>query len=289
MPRPSNRDEALSHLKSIVSNGKPLVGAGAGIGLTAKALDTSNPPVSLILVYNSGKYRLAGLGSLAGLMAYSNANDLVLELARDTLPQVHETPVLAGICATDPTRHIPTFLKQLKDMGFAGIQNFPTVGLVDKGSDLRNGLEETGMGYDKEVEMVKNAGELGLLTTPYVFDVEEAERMAKAGADVIVAHMGLTTGASQGSPMGSTGKTLDECVDLIKSMQDSARRIKSEVLFLCHGGPIALPKDAQYVMERVPGLQGFYGASSIERGPIESAIRNIAGQDGFGGLKVNQA
>ena len=220
-------------------------------------------------------------------MAYSNANDLVLELARDILPQVHHAPVLAGICATDPTRHVPTFLKQLKDIGFAGIQNFPTVGLVDKGSDLRNGLEGTGMGYDKEVEMVKTARELGLLTTPYVFDVEEAERMAEAGADVIVAHMGLTTGVSQGSPTGRSGKTLDECVDLISSMQDSARRIKSDVLFLCHGGPIALPKDAQYVMERVSGLQGFYGASSIERGPIESAIKRVAGEEGFGGLNVS--
>lgn len=217
---------------------------------------------------------MAGRGSLAGLMPYGNANDVVVSMASEVLPVVsRSTPVLAGVCASDPFRDIPRFLAQLRDMGFAGVQNFPTVGLIDKGSVFRRNLEETGMGYGCEVDMVREARRLGLLTTPYVFDEEEAKVMAEAGADVLVAHMGLTTSGSIGAQ--TTGLDLDGCVELITRIKDAARKVSPEILVLCHGGPIAMPEDAKYVIGKVPGLDGFYGASSMERLPVEDAIAGI--------------
>jgi len=213
---------------------------------------------------------MAGRGSLAGLMPYGNANDVVLSMASEVLPVVSHTPVLAGICASDPFRDIPRFLQQVKDLGFAGVQNFPTVGLID--GQFRQNLEETGMGYDCEVRMVRAARELGLLTTPYVFNTEEARRMCTAGADVLVAHMGLTTSGSIGA---TSGKSLDDCVKLIQEIQVTAHKMNPEIIILCHGGPIAAPDDAKYVLDRVKGIHGFYGASSMERLPVEEAITNI--------------
>jgi len=215
---------------------------------------------------------------LAGLMPYGNANDVVLEMAGEVLPIVKTTPVLAGVCATDPFRDMSRFLKQLKDLGFAGIQNFPTVGLID--GTFRQNLEETGMSYDAEVEVMKMAREMDLLTTPYVFNVEEAKKMANAGADILVAHMGLTTSGSIGA---SSGKSLDDCVKLIQEIRDTATGIKEDVIILCHGGPIAKPEDAEYVISRTKGVHGFYGASSMERLPVEDAITNITKT--FKGLK----
>lgn len=213
---------------------------------------------------------MAGRGSLAGLMPYGNANDVVLSMAAEVLPIVTKTPVLAGVCASDPFRDIPRFLTQLKDLGFAGVQNFPTVGLID--GQFRQNLEETGMGYDCEVRMVRQARELGLLTTPYVFNREEARQMAAAGADVLVAHMGLTTSGSIGA---TSGKSLDDCVKLIQEIQETAVKVNPDIIMLCHGGPIASPEDAKYVLERTKGIHGFYGASSMERLPVEEAITNI--------------
>ncbi|EOD49149.1 TIM-barrel signal transduction protein [Neofusicoccum parvum] len=268
MAPPTNRAEILAKLRSDAANGKSIVGAGAGIGLSAKFIEKGGG--DLIIIYNSGRFRMAGRGSLAGLMPYGNANDVVLEMATEVLPVVEHTPVLAGVCATDPFRSVPSFLKQLKDMGFAGVQNFPTVGLID--GQFRQNLEETGMGFDAEVAMVRTAREMGLLTTPYAFNVEEAEKMARAGADVLVAHMGLTTSGSIGA---QSGKSLDDCVQLIQEMRDVAVRVSPDVLVLCHGGPIAAPKDAEYVLARTKGVHGFYGASSMERLPVEEAITNI--------------
>lgn len=216
---------------------------------------------------------MAGHGSLAGLMPYSNANDVVVEMAAEVLPIVQHTPVIAGVCGTDPFRDIPRFLTQLRDLGFAGVQNFPTVGLID--GQFRANLEETGMGFGKEVEMVRQAAELGLLTTPYVFNVEEAEAMTRAGADVLVAHMGLTTSGAIGA---KTGKTLNKCVEEIQAIRDAVVRIKKDVILLCHGGPIAAPEDAQFVLSHVQGLHGFFGASSMERLPVEVAIKDITAE-----------
>lgn len=226
---------------------------------------------------------MGGLGSLAGMMPYGNANDIVLEMASEVLPVVQHTPVLAGVCATDPFHSLPQFLQQLKDSGFVGVQNFPTVGLIDEGSAFRTNLEETGMGFDREVEMVRLARSMDLLTTPYAFSVAEAEAMARAGADVLVAHMGLTASKGIGA---KTGKSLDECVGLIQKMRDAAVKINLEILVLCHGGPIAMPEDAQYIFERTRGVQGFYGASSMERLPVEVAIKENA--EKFKGLSVMQ-
>ncbi|KAB2109440.1 hypothetical protein AG0111_0g972 [Alternaria gaisen] len=276
MSPPTDRKSILQNLRSQIDNGKIIVGAGAGIGLSAKFIEAGGG--DLIIIYNSGRYRMAGRGSLAGLMPYGNANDVVLEMAGEVLPIVKSTPVLAGVCATDPFRDMSRFLKQLKDLGFAGIQNFPTVGLID--GTFRQNLEETGMSYDAEVEVMKMAREMDLLTTPYVFNVEEAKKMAKAGADILVAHMGLTTSGSIGA---SSGKSLDECVKLIQEIRDAATKIKEDAIILCHGGPIAKPEDAEYVISKTKGVHGFYGASSMERLPVEDAITNITKT--FKGLK----
>ncbi|KAL8761452.1 MAG: hypothetical protein Q9184_002439 [Pyrenodesmia sp. 2 TL-2023] len=265
MPVPTARKEVLERLQDSLKSGKILMGAGAGIGLSAKCLEEGG--ADLILVYNSGRFRMAGRGSLAGMMPYSDANGIVLDMAKDVLQIVKDTPVLAGVCGTDPFRSMHLFLRQLKDLGFCGVQNFPTVGLVD--GRFRQNLEETGMGYEEEVGMIKAAHDMGLLTTPYVFNVDEAERMTRAGADIVVAHMGLTTSGSIGA---STASSLDDCVTSIQSIRDAAHRINSNVLVLCHGGPIAKPEDAQYILQRVKGVHGFFGASSMERLPVETAI-----------------
>ena len=248
-----------------VEQGRPIIGAGAGTGLSAKCAEAGG--ADLIIIYNSGRYRMAGRGSLAGLMPYGDANAIVVEMAAEVLPVATKTPVLAGVCGTDPFRLMPVFLEELKRIGFSGVQNFPTVGLMD--GTYRQGLEETGMGYGLEVEMIRAAHELDLLTAPYVFSDDEATAMAQAGADVLVPHMGLTTGGAIG---GLTSKTLDECVPLIQGMHDAAKRVNPEILVLCHGGPIAEPDDAAYVLERTEGVVGFFGASSMERLPTETAM-----------------
>ncbi|KAK5940525.1 hypothetical protein PMZ80_006941 [Knufia obscura] len=268
MTPPSSRSEVRMHLHELVRNGQPIVGAGAGTGLSAKFIEEGG--ADLIIIYNSGRFRMAGRGSLAGLMPYGDANAVVVDMAREVLPIVKKTAVLAGVCGTDPFRIMPKFLAQLKDMGFAGVQNFPTVGLID--GTFRANLEETGMGYDKEVEMIKQAHELDMLTTPYVFSVDEAEQMTRAGADVLVCHMGLTTSGSIGA---KSGKTLEDCAELIQKMRDAAVAINEDVIVLCHGGPIAEPKDAQFVLNKTKGVHGFFGASSMERLPVELAITNI--------------
>ncbi len=259
------RQEALARLRAQIEQGKPIIGAGAGTGLSAKCAEAGG--CDLIIIYNSGRYRMAGRGSLAGLMPYGDANAIVVEMAAEVLPVVKETPVLAGVCGTDPFRLMPVFLRQLKEIGFSGVQNFPTVGLID--GTFRQNLEETGMGYALEVEMVRAASELGLLTAPYVFTPDDARAMAEAGADVLVPHMGLTTGGAIGA---ETAKTLDESVELIQAMRDAAVEARPDVIVLCHGGPIAEPEDAAYVLERTTGVVGFFGASSMERLPTEVAM-----------------
>ncbi|KAH7064374.1 TIM-barrel-protein domain-containing protein [Paraphoma chrysanthemicola] len=268
MSPPTNRTAILEGLRKSIKDGKIIVGAGAGIGLSAKFIEQGGG--DMIIIYNSGRFRMAGRGSLAGLMPYGNANDVVLEMANEVLPVVKHTPVLAGVCATDPFRDMDRFLRQLKDLGFAGVQNFPTVGLID--GTFRQNLEETGMSYDAEVEVIRKARELDLLTTPYVFNVDEARKMAEAGADILVAHMGLTTSGSIGA---TSGKSLDDSVKLIQDIRDAAVKIQSDIIVLCHGGPIAAPEDAEYVISRTKGVHGFYGASSMERLPVEEAITNI--------------
>ncbi|PYH75707.1 hypothetical protein BO82DRAFT_437220 [Aspergillus uvarum CBS 121591] len=267
----SSRGAIIAHLRRQIENGKPIIGAGAGIGLSAKAVEAGGG--DLVIIYNSGRFRMAGCGSLAGLMPYSNANEVVVEMAAEVIPVVQNIPVIAGVCGTDPFKIIPRFLKQLQDLGFAGVQNFPTVGLID--GQFRANLEETGMGYEKEVEMIRHASELGLLTTPYVFNVNEAKAMTEAGADILVAHMGLTTSGSIGA---KTGKTLEQCVTEIQEIRNAAVRINEDIIVLCHGGPIAAPEDAKFVMDRVQGLHGFYGASSMERLPVEVAIKDTTTQ-----------
>lgn len=261
----STRKEVLDHLKAQIKAGTPVVGAGAGTGLSAKFIEAGG--ADLIIIYNSGRFRMAGRGSLAGLMPYGDANQVVVEMAREVLPIVNKVGVLAGVCGTDPFRIMPKFLAELKSMGFCGVQNFPTVGLID--GTFRDNLEETGMGYDKEVEMIREAHEMDLLTTPYVFNVGEAEQMTNAGADVLVAHMGLTSSGSIGA---KTGKTLEQCVELIQSIADAAKKINQDIIVLCHGGPIAEPKDASFVLSKTKGVHGFFGASSMERLPVEVAI-----------------
>jgi predicted TIM-barrel enzyme len=255
----------LQRLRSKVASGKPIVGGGAGTGISAKCEEAGG--VDLIVIYNSGRYRMAGRGSLSGLMAYGNANEVVVDMAREVLTAVTHTPVLAGVNGTDPFMLRDPFLRQLKDMGFAGIQNFPTVGLFD--GKMRVNLEETGMGYVLEVDLIRAARDLDLLTTPYVFNVEESKRMAEAGADIIVAHMGLTTGGSIGA---ETAMTLDDAVLEVQAIADAAKSVRDDVLVICHGGPISMPEDAGYVLRNCRGVDGFYGASSMERLPTETAL-----------------
>ncbi len=260
-----NRDEALERLRAQVAAAKPVIGAGAGTGLSAKLAEVGG--ADLIIIYNSGRYRMGGRGSLAGLMPYGDANEIVVDMAREVLPVVRDTPVLAGVCGTDPFRLMPVFLDELRRIGFSGVQNFPTVGLID--GTFRTGLEETGMGYGLEVDMIGIASRRGLLTAPYVFDPDQAAAMARAGADVLVPHMGLTTGGAIGA---ETALTLAECVPLIQAMHDAAKSINPEILVLCHGGPISEPDDAAYVIQRTEGIIGFFGASSMERLPTEVAM-----------------
>ncbi|WP_256962338.1 phosphoenolpyruvate hydrolase family protein [Streptomyces sp. NRRL B-24572] len=260
-----SRQDVLDRLRAQVAAGRPIVGAGAGTGLSAKCAEAGG--VDLLIIYNSGRYRMAGRGSLAGLLPYGDANAIVQDMAREVLPVVRDTPVLAGVCGTDPFRRMDLFLDELKAMGFAGVQNFPTVGLYD--GTFRVNLEETGMGYGLEVDMVRAAHERDLLTAPYVFDPEQAADMAAAGADVLVPHVGLTTKGAIGA---GTAMTLDRAAAAVQEMHDAAKRVNPDVLVLCHGGPIAEPEDARYVLEHTTGVVGFFGASSIERLPTERAV-----------------
>ena len=262
---PSPRSLILQRFRDKIKRGLPIVGAGAGTGLSAKCEEAGG--VDLIVIYNSGRYRMAGRGSLAGLLAYGNANEIVKDMAREVLTAVKHTPVLAGVNGTDPFLLREPFLRDLQALGFAGVQNFPTVGLID--GTFRANLEETGMSYQLEVECIAAARELDLLTTPYVFNIDEARRMTDAGADIIVAHMGLTTGGNIGA---ETAKSLDDCVRDVQAIADTAKSRRPEVLVLCHGGPIATPKDAQFILEKCRGVDGFYGASSMERLPTERAL-----------------
>ena len=264
-----SRSEILAHLQTQVARGEVIVGAGAGTGLSAKCVEAGG--VDLIVIYNSGRFRMAGRGSLAGMLPYGDANAIVVEMAREVLPVVRHTPVLAGVCGTDPFRLMPVFLRQIKEMGFAGVQNFPTVGLFD--GVFRQHLEETGMGFGLEVEMIRLARSLDLLTSPYAFNPTEATALAEAGADLLVAHLGLTTKGAIGA---KTAIGLDEGVTRVQAMHDAAKAVNPDILVLCHGGPIAEPDDAQYVLQRTRGVVGFYGASSMERLPTETAITETA-------------
>jgi len=264
MPRFS-RAELLEKYRAMIDRGEPIVGGGAGTGLSAKCEEAGG--IDLIVIYNSGRYRMAGRGSLAGLLAYGNANEIVVEMAREVLPVVQRTPVLAGVNGTDPFMITGQFLRRLADLGFSGVQNFPTVGLID--GTFRANLEETGMGYGLEVEMIAAAHELDLVTTPYVFSAADARAMAEAGADILVCHMGLTTGGSIGA---ETAKTLDDCVGLVDEWSAAARDVRDDVIVLCHGGPISSPDDAAYLLRKAARCHGFYGASSMERLPTEKAL-----------------
>ncbi len=264
MPRFSRAD-LLAKFGSMIERGEPIVGGGAGTGLSAKCEEAGG--IDLIVIYNSGRYRMAGRGSLAGLLAYGNANDVVVEMAREVLPVVKHTPVLAGVNGTDPFMLTGHFLRELAGLGFAGVQNFPTVGLID--GMFRANLEETGMGFGLEVDMIAAAHELDLLTTPYVFSPEDARAMTEAGADLIVCHMGLTTGGAIGA---ETSRNLDDCVALIDEWAAAARDVRDDVIVLCHGGPISAPEDAAYVLRKTARCHGFYGASSMERLPTETAL-----------------
>ena len=260
-----SREESLKRLRERIENKIPIVGGGAGTGISAKFEEAGG--IDLIIIYNSGRFRMAGRGSLAGLMPYGDANGIVIEMAGEVLTVVQDTPVLAGVCASDPFRIMEKFLDEVKQVGFSGIQNFPTVGLID--GQFRANLEETGMGYDKEVELVRLARQKDLLTTPYAFNADEAEKMASAGADVIVAHMGLTTKGSIGA---ESGRNLDDSVRDVQAISDAAHGVHDDVIVLCHGGPIAMPEDAEYVLQRTNNVDGFYGASSMERLPVETAL-----------------
>jgi predicted TIM-barrel enzyme len=264
MPR-IERKALLEKFHGMIARKEPIVGGGAGTGLSAKCEEAGG--IDLIIIYNSGRYRMAGRGSLAGVLAYGNANEIVKEMAREVLPAVKKTPVLAGVNGTDPFLLVDHFLDELKSMGFSGIQNFPTVGLID--GLFRKNLEETGMGYGLEVDLIAKARDKDLLTTPYVFNPDEAVAMAKAGADIIVAHMGLTTGGSIGA---GTALKLEDCPKLIDACAEAARKVRKDVILLCHGGPISSPEDAAYILKTVPGIHGFYGASSMERLPVEVAL-----------------
>jgi predicted TIM-barrel enzyme len=263
------RADALKRFRATLEAGRPIIGAGAGIGLSAKCAEAGG--VDIIIIYNSGRYRMAGRGSLAGLLAYGDANAIVVEMGGEVLPIVKHTPVLAGVNGTDPFRVMPYFLSQIKAMGFSGVQNFPTVGLFD--GTIRRQLEETGMGYGLEVEMIRQAHDLDLLTCPYVFNPDEARLMASAGADVLVPHLGLTTGGAIGTTIAAT---LEEAATRVQAMRDAAVAVNPDILVLCHGGPLAEPADAQYVLDHTQGVSGFFGASSMERLPTEIAITEQA-------------
>jgi predicted TIM-barrel enzyme len=260
------RTEILSSLRAKVAAGKPIVGGGAGTGISAKMSEAGG--IDLLVIYNSGRFRMAGRGSLSGMMPYGDANAIVMEMAREVIPVVEQTPVLAGVCGTDPFRLMKLFLKQVDEAGFSGVQNFPTVGLID--GTFRQGLEETGMGFGLEVDMIRTAHEMNLLTTPYCFNEDEAAAMARAGADILIPHMGLTTKGAIGA---TTALTLEQSARRVQAMHDAAKRINKEILVLCHGGPIAEPADAQYILDHTEGIVGFYGASSMERLPVEPAIQ----------------
>lgn len=260
------RAENIARFKEQLAKGRILVGVGAGTGITAKSSEAGG--ADILIIYNSGRYRMAGRGSLAGLLSYGDANQIVVEMGAEVLPVVKDTPVLAGVCGTDPFRVMDIYLKQLKDQGFSGVQNFPTVGLID--GTFRQNLEETGMGYGLEVEMIRKAHELDMLTCPYVFDPDQAAAMAEAGADIIVAHMGLT---AKGTIGAKTTKTLDDCIPIIKDIIAAARKVNPDVLVICHGGPIAEPADAAYIIDKIPEINGFFGASSIERLAAERSIK----------------
>ena len=260
------RKEIMEQFRKEVTEGRILLGVGAGTGITAKMSEAGG--ADMLIIYNSGRFRMAGRGSLSGLLSYGDANQIVVEMGAEVLPVVQNTPVLAGVCGTDPFRIMEIFLKNIKEMGFSGVQNFPTVGLID--GVFRQNLEETGMGYGLEVEMIRKAQELDLLTCPYVFDPEQAKAMAEAGADILVAHMGLTTKGSIGA---KTALTLDDCIVKIKEIIDSGKKVRPDIMVICHGGPIAEPEDAKYVIERTEGIDGFFGASSIERFAAEVGMK----------------
>ena len=272
-----SRSEILARFRAQVAAGIPIVGGGAGTGLSAKCAEMGG--IDLIIIYNSGRFRMAGRGSLAGLLPYGDANQIVMDMAREVLPVVQKTPVLAGVCGTDPFRLMKRFLLDVKDAGFSGVQNFPTVGLFD--GNLRVGLEETGMGYKLEVDMIAAARDLDLLTCPYVFTPEEAAAMARAGADILIPHMGLTTKGAIGA---KTALTLEASAKLVQELADAAKAVNPDILVLCHGGPISEPEDAQYILDHTKGIVGFFGASSIERLPTEVAITSCVKQ--FKGLKL---
>lgn len=260
------RSEIIAKFKEEVKNGKILVGVGAGTGITAKSSEAGG--ADMLIIYNSGRYRMAGRGSLAGLLSYGDANQIVVEMGAEVLPVVKNIPVLAGVCGTDPFRVMDVYLRQLKAQGFNGVQNFPTVGLID--GVFRQNLEETGMGYGLEVEMIRKAHELDMLTCPYVFEPEQAKAMAEAGADILVAHMGLTTKGTIGA---KTALTLDDCIDKIKAIIAAGRSVRPDIMVICHGGPIAEPDDAAYIIHKIPEIDGFFGASSIERFAAERGIK----------------
>lgn len=275
----SRREQILTNVREQIAHGELIVGAGAGTGLSAKCAEAGG--VDLIVIYNSGRFRMAGRGSLAGLMPYGDANAIVVEMGAEVLPVVKQTPVLAGVCGTDPFRLMPVFLQQIKEMGFAGVQNFPTVCLFD--GVIRANLEETGMGYGLEVDMIREACALDLLTTPYAANENEARQMAEAGADILVAHMGLTTAGMIGA---ETAISLDQAVERVQAIRDAAVATRSDILVLCHGGPIATPEDAAYVLQGTTGVAGFYGASSMERLATERAITETTRQ--FKSLPIQQ-
>ncbi len=264
-PNMESRTSILNRFRQKIAAGKPIIGGGAGTGISAKCEEAGG--IDLIVIYNSGRFRMAGRGSMAGLMPYGNANEIVVEMAYEVLTAVKQTPVLAGVCGTDPFMIRDHFLRELKDLGFAGIQNFPTVGLID--GTFRINLEETGMGFNLEVECIAAAHELDMLTTPYAFDAQQAKLLTEAGADIVVAHMGLTTSGSIGA---QTALTLEESLPRIASIADAARSVREDVIILCHGGPIAMPEDAQFILGKLPSVDGFYGASSMERLPTELAL-----------------
>jgi predicted TIM-barrel enzyme len=266
-----SRTESLDRLRAQVDARRAVIGAGAGVGLSAKSAEAGG--ADLIILYNSGKYRMHGLGSLAGLLPFGSANDIVVEMAHEVLPRVTDTPVLAGVCGTDPFHPMDRFLGQLKDMGFTGVQNFPTVGLVD--GVFRANLEETGMGYDLEIDLIRKARERDMLTAPYVFDPQQAADMARAGADILVPHLGLTTSGSIGA---TTALNLEDAPARVQAMHDAAKDVNPDVIVLCHGGPIAEPEDAAYVLSHTRGVAGFFGASTVERLPTERALREQVGR-----------
>lgn len=265
------REEILQDFRNQVNEGKILLGVGAGTGITAKCAEAAG--ADMLIIYNSGRFRMAGRGSLSGFLSYGDANQIVQEMGHEVIPVVNKTPVLAGVCGTDPFRVMSLFLKDLQRQGFNGVQNFPTVGLID--GDFRANLEATGMGYQLEVDMIREAHKIGMVTCPYVFNPKEAKAMAEAGADCLVAHMGLTTKGSIGA---AVAKTLDQCVEDVKAIMDAGRAVNPDIFVICHGGPISEPKDAEYVIQRVPGIDGFFGASSIERLASERGMTALAAE-----------